>query len=654
VSIGRREIAAVALIVLLGTALRTHRAYGPPLWVDEAETTINALTILDHGMPVDHYLEMPIYENVLIQKSPDHPEYAFKDVSYSNKGLAIYHGWLPMYAIAAACRIGGILPADPPATLHVQHDESTFLRRSFVPRIPSILIGACTLILLFAFAREMLGPAAGWPVLIASAFLDRMVYFDSQARYYALTFFFSTLCGYAIWRTAHRRNARDYCLLAFAFIGLFHTHLLSFSILSATGVLMLPWIVRQLRDVTPLTAATAVVLLGTVPWLIFSGFLNSSIGIPRAWTQMVPAFALHYPTTKKVFLIPVLVGLAWLLAAEMLDNRLPARLTKPFTKRTTVFYFLTGWTAIAYAAFTFLIPAGSYFFPRMTLVVAVPGILLTVAVAIAASRIASPRRASIIATGVIVVLLAGSGRITIRGVEIAKEPPPIYDLIAVLRDIEFRPGTRVYASPNDHLPLTYYTGMPIQSVAPVRKTFLNEYPDDVVVIQTIGRNGPMVPEEEAIELGRRRGAAIAVENAGQWIDAMNIWDTAEALRPHVATVYPKGVNEPQFMQDLIQAQKLYTHRGLLRHQQQIPILQGQLMTSWSEWWTVFFYRFVDIEEHTGSNLNFGDRMRNGTATVLPHAWVIYESTPNGPPYVDIRKAYQRYDRAELLDYFKLD
>ena len=36
-----------------------------PLWVDEAdeaESSINALTILDHGYPTDRYLGLPLYE----------------------------------------------------------------------------------------------------------------------------------------------------------------------------------------------------------------------------------------------------------------------------------------------------------------------------------------------------------------------------------------------------------------------------------------------------------------------------------------------------------------------------------------------------------------------------------------------------------------
>ena len=83
------------------------------MWVDEAETSINALTILEHGYPTDHYMGMPIYENTLIQSWPNNEEYEFKDFSYSDRGMAIYHGWLPMYAIAFSQWLMGIQPDHP-------------------------------------------------------------------------------------------------------------------------------------------------------------------------------------------------------------------------------------------------------------------------------------------------------------------------------------------------------------------------------------------------------------------------------------------------------------------------------------------------------------------------------------------------------------
>ncbi len=58
------------------------------LSVDEAESSINALTILERGYPSDRYLGLPIYENVLLTTSPTSEEYEFKDSSYSDRGMA--------------------------------------------------------------------------------------------------------------------------------------------------------------------------------------------------------------------------------------------------------------------------------------------------------------------------------------------------------------------------------------------------------------------------------------------------------------------------------------------------------------------------------------------------------------------------------------
>ena len=57
-----------------GTMLRGCRLGEAPLWTDEAETAINALTILAEGVPTHQYLGQPIYENTLTEPWPEHPE----------------------------------------------------------------------------------------------------------------------------------------------------------------------------------------------------------------------------------------------------------------------------------------------------------------------------------------------------------------------------------------------------------------------------------------------------------------------------------------------------------------------------------------------------------------------------------------------------
>jgi len=41
----------------------------------------------------------------------------------------------------------------------------------------------------------------------------------------------------------------------------------------------------------------------------------------------------------------------------------------------------------------------------------------------------------------------------------------------------------VYTTPNKHLVLTVYSGIPVQAIAPVRKSFLDRYDGDVLVLE---------------------------------------------------------------------------------------------------------------------------------------------------------------------------
>src|SRR5438874_7097139 len=89
--LSRLEWFLIPLVIAAGFAVRVVRLDSFPFWCDEAESSINALTILQHGYPTDSYGGLPIYENTLVRPWPGNPEYEFKDISYSDKGMAVYH-----------------------------------------------------------------------------------------------------------------------------------------------------------------------------------------------------------------------------------------------------------------------------------------------------------------------------------------------------------------------------------------------------------------------------------------------------------------------------------------------------------------------------------------------------------------------------------
>jgi len=128
---GRQQL-LLFLILAWAFGLRAWRLDGSLFSVDESESTINALTILDRGVPTDRYLGLPIYENTLTEPWPESPEYEFRDLSYSSRGLAVYHGWLPLYSIAASLKAFGIRPdrADAPLAVHRSNNGSRAGERS--------------------------------------------------------------------------------------------------------------------------------------------------------------------------------------------------------------------------------------------------------------------------------------------------------------------------------------------------------------------------------------------------------------------------------------------------------------------------------------------------------------------------------------------
>src|SRR5215831_2637822 len=98
----------LSFLLLTGLACRIYDLGRSPLWGDEAESSINALTILQKGVPADTYQGRPLFENWMIRPWPNNPEFEFRDISYSDRHVAVYHGWLPLYSIALSFRLFGI------------------------------------------------------------------------------------------------------------------------------------------------------------------------------------------------------------------------------------------------------------------------------------------------------------------------------------------------------------------------------------------------------------------------------------------------------------------------------------------------------------------------------------------------------------------
>jgi hypothetical protein len=131
-------------------------------------------------------------------------------------------------------------------------------------RLPSIVLGAATVPLLYAIGRETVGRAAGLIAAAAYAISPFTVYYGTEARPYATMTFFVAVAMLALLRAVDTRRRGWWALYVVAAAAAAYTHYTCIFVLGVLGL----WSVWRCRDRLrePLIANGLVVLL-YLPWL---------------------------------------------------------------------------------------------------------------------------------------------------------------------------------------------------------------------------------------------------------------------------------------------------------------------------------------------------------------------------------------------------
>ncbi|HXK58370.1 MAG TPA: glycosyltransferase family 39 protein [Acidobacteriota bacterium] len=626
----RLEKTALGLVLLCAVVVRAWNLDRDPLWVDEAESCINALTILDHGCPVNHYLGMPLFENTLIKLWPESEEYEFRDLSYSSKGVAIYHGWLPLYSIAAAFWLAGIEPDQPKEQVEFRYSVSDMAFRTKVARLPSVIFSIVFLLALFRAGYLIFDRAAGWAALLLASFSPLYVWYAWQARYYSPTVALNILCLLCAWLMLQRGRWRDFLLGALSFVLLFHTHMIFWFAGGLVCLALTPLLLRHPQGLKKVVVFGLLIVAGTVPWLILTGFLEEASRMPKAWSLLQFPEAFIEPLSRRNA-VPIAIGGVWLGASFLLRRHLPKRFTEPLLPWMSALLFLAFWLMVNFLAFTFMMPAASYFYLRLVLGLVAPGVLLTAALFSALGQLSSRRRPIVVCIALVIAYLAGWERayaLRLSTRDLARSD--VVEGIDFLRQIELRPGTRIYATPSANLILTFYSGVPIQTIAPIRKSFLENYPGDIVIIEAFRRyNAPPIPPEEVAELARNIGLELSEEEARETSRTLRrLMTAAYAAERGAVAVTPPPPRHDRLFEYLTPIQRQRQEQFLknyFRDPTSYLLLQGFPFPDLSVWWELFFYRFSEPEKRTGPNVNYACRIKGATATVLRSNWVIFES-----------------------------
>ena len=399
------------IVLLVALACRALYLDARPFWVDEAESSINALTILERGYPTDAYLGIPIYENTLIQKWPESAEYEFRDVSYSRMHMAVYHGWLPLYAMAGAFAVAKVTPDQVNLSRTVQHNLDERKRRTRVARLPAVLFGLLFLGTVYAGGRLLYGRDAAWTALAIGAIYPYHISLSRQARYYSAQVTLTTACALSFWMLAKDCRWKHVYVAALTFTLLFYTHLLSFGAAGLVWLLLLPIIIRRHEDaVRKMVVFVLLVAGGTLPWVFASGFYLQQAHIPQAWPLLnLPGDLWRFPPVRAPSaVVGILIAMltAWVASGK---SRLPERVMAPIKRLGPIFLFLIVWAVCGYATFAAFVPAVSFDGSRLNLSYWGPSFLLASVSCAALTRIVTPRHSVLLSPAFLLLAFLVTG-----------------------------------------------------------------------------------------------------------------------------------------------------------------------------------------------------------------------------------------------------
>ena len=284
-----------------------------------------------------------------------------------------------------------------------------------------------------------------------------------------------------------------------------------------------------------------------------------------------------------------------------------------------------------YLAFVLLMPAASFFIYRLTYPILGPMLVLAAILIAMLGRLVLRRYAILVMP---LLVLAGMVVVARDGIWPRYAPlnhSSIYGTIDYLRSIEIPPDTRIYALPYEHLSLMFYTGLPVQSIAPVRRSFLHRYEGNVLIIETVNRY-PLLTAKSIQQAAAAEGQAISPQQAREFQDRFNTIARREDLRDRVASAQPAMEPVPSFVRRAIDQQRLAATRPQADRSDEFwgnpAIFRGFDVPSRWGFWSVFFYRFIDPASRSGdANVNYANRIRGATAVVLPWDWVVYHCPP---------------------------
>jgi len=234
------------LILALLVIVTIYDLGKPILQTDEAELYFASQRIYDTGVPKGFY-NIQFYENALLVES-NSSMYAYEPTNYpdTNSDLVLRKGWLPYYITAFS---------------------SLFGTNEFILRFPFALIGILAGIFIYLLAKKLYNERTALIAMFIYTLSPTVIYYDRFAKYYSPMLLFVITTTYFFIKA--QKEKKYFLHAAISLTLLFYTNIMIFVamvlFIALASVILKP----KLRD---LIKTGLIVFITTVPWLLLTSF----------------------------------------------------------------------------------------------------------------------------------------------------------------------------------------------------------------------------------------------------------------------------------------------------------------------------------------------------------------------------------------------
>ncbi len=440
----------------------------PVLDTDEAEVYLAAQSIFESGVPIGFY-RAQFYENAYLYEAND-SMYQFLPTNYLHTNLVLRKGWMTYYVTAFF---------------------SIFGKNEFVLRLPFVIIGLLSMLALYLFSCVMFGRRTALIAAFLYAVSPSLLFYDRTIRYYSPMVLLVLLSSYFFFLAFEKKELKYYILGWVALSLLFHTNVLIFGSL-AVAIAAYGLLKKCLWNRNAAYSA-AVLAIMIIPWIIATGFFQNFSGEPH--NNLVvsePGFIYHTIisgiSNQPLLHIMLYIGLLMLVASLSFEKRVPKAF---FWKEKNAGQFIII-IAAALIIFPLMLSPQSSFEEKMFVSV-IPFYILIISKSF--DVFIAKKKVLFFAVIGLVIL---SGLITYEQ-EQSHDNLFMKDIFGLQREnVFFRiekiveentQGSPLVLMTENQFPLMFYTNLTAQTVWPVRKEFIDNYEDELVIVENERADG---------------------------------------------------------------------------------------------------------------------------------------------------------------------